>query len=143
MTTMPPPPRLSPEQLAEIVTMLELEESISTPMAKKLLAVLIRSTDDTGSRNETAATVTSPREVAAQRGWRLVTDSEALQRVCRQVIADHPRQLHDYLQGHTNVFRLFVGRAMKATKGNAHPERLHEALQDVLDRIQHNEQPPP
>lgn len=143
MTTMPPPPRLSPEQLAEIVTMLELEESISTPMAKKLLAVLIRSTDDTGSRNETAATVTSPREVAAQRGWRLVTDSEALQRVCRQVIADHPRQLHDYLQGHTNVFRLFVGRAMKATKGNAHPERLREALQDVLDRIQHNEQPPP
>jgi aspartyl-tRNA(Asn)/glutamyl-tRNA(Gln) amidotransferase subunit B len=131
-------PPIAPAQLAEVVSML-LEETISTSMAKKLVSSIVAS-------NATAASSLSPRRLAEERGWQLVADREALSRICRRVLQDHPQQTAEYYdndggsddarqqnKNRQRLTKLFMGKAMAASGGNAHPERLQEVLRDVLD----------
>ena len=120
--------RVDGKQLGEIVTMLVVEETISTTMAKKLLALLF-SKDRYGA---------SPREVAKEEGFQLITDADELRQLCRAVIANHPEELAVYKRGGKFVIKmkkLFTGKSMGHSKGNAHPERLRDALDEVLDEL--------
>lgn len=111
------------QQLGELVG-LQLEGSISSTMAAKILAVLFK--EEIG-RN--------PSDVANERGYKLISDPEVLRDICRETISNFPKQLDDYKKGGKFVQKMkkfFVGKAMALSKGNAHPERLHEALGDVL-----------
>jgi aspartyl-tRNA(Asn)/glutamyl-tRNA(Gln) amidotransferase subunit B len=119
---------VSGKQLGELAVMLLVEESISTTMAKKLLSLLFTANEQSKS----------PREVAAEHGFRLVTNTEDLRQLCRNVIANHPRELDVYQRGGKFVIKmkkLFTGKAMVASEGNAHPERLRDALEHVLEEI--------
>jgi aspartyl-tRNA(Asn)/glutamyl-tRNA(Gln) amidotransferase subunit B len=115
------------EQLGEIVVLLT-QEAISSTMAKKLLAVLYHE-EETG---------TSPSKVAAARGFELVTDPVELRDLCRDVLTSHPDEVLVYQRGGKFVgkmIKLFTGKAMAASRGNAHPERLREALLEVLEEV--------
>jgi aspartyl-tRNA(Asn)/glutamyl-tRNA(Gln) amidotransferase subunit B len=115
------------EQLGEIVVLLT-RNTISNTMAKKLLAVLYHE-EETG---------VSPSKVAEARGFELVTDPEQLRDLCRNVMTSHPDELLVYQRGGKFVgkmIKLFTGKAMAASQGNAHPERLREALLEVLEEV--------
>jgi len=61
-----------------------------------------------------------------------------LRQICLQVIHDHPEKLELYQKGGkfvTKMLKLFTGKAMAASKGNAHPERLQETLSEVLEEL--------
>jgi aspartyl-tRNA(Asn)/glutamyl-tRNA(Gln) amidotransferase subunit B len=166
-----PPPPLAPAQLAEIVLMLQ-EDTISTSMAKKLLSSIVTlnnsmASSAIGSEDPTSAPAThvslSPRRLAKERGWQLITDREELIRICRCVLQDQPEQVVEYHDSNDNdydvrdskspskdapryhrqkqqrkknrqkLIKLLMGKAMAASGGNAHPERLQEALREVLE----------
>jgi aspartyl-tRNA(Asn)/glutamyl-tRNA(Gln) amidotransferase subunit B len=115
------------EQLGEIVVLLT-RNTISNTTAKKLLAVLYHE-EETG---------VSPSKVAAARGFELVTDPEQLREFCRNVMTSHPDEVVVYQRGGKFVgkmIKLFTGKAMAASRGNAHPERLREALLEVLEEV--------
>ena len=115
-------------QLGELVAMLQ-EEFISTTQAKKILTILYQEESTFGL---------SPRELAQQRGLQLITDANQLEQLCRETIEQFPEQLEQYKKGGKHVIKMkkfLVGKAMALSRGNAHPERIHEALEEVLEEV--------
>jgi aspartyl-tRNA(Asn)/glutamyl-tRNA(Gln) amidotransferase subunit B len=113
-------------QLGALIALL-LQGTISTTMAKKLLVLLYH--EEVGG---------IPSEVAKKHGLQLISDTVELRRLCRATMEDYPDQLDQYRKGGKHVFKMkkfLVGKAMASSQGNAHPERLHEALDDVLEEV--------
>ncbi|KAI2499734.1 GatB/GatE catalytic domain [Fragilaria crotonensis] len=119
---------VSPSQLGELVVLLE-EGTVSTPMGKKLLVAMYK--EDIGR---------SPREIADERDWKVISDLDQLKRICRAVVNDTANmlQVEQYKTGGREAQRIkkfFVGKIMAASRGNAHPELLQDALDEVLDEV--------
>jgi aspartyl-tRNA(Asn)/glutamyl-tRNA(Gln) amidotransferase subunit B len=130
-------------QLGLLVALI-LEGTVSTTMAKKILHELYHASseyttvNDEDDNDSTTTTIT-PRDIAMAKGWQLMTDPGELHDLCHGVVHDpkHAKQLSQYQQGGKKVWKLskfFVGKAMAMSKGNAHPERLQEALEQVLSQ---------
>jgi aspartyl-tRNA(Asn)/glutamyl-tRNA(Gln) amidotransferase subunit B len=75
------------EQLGEVVALLA-ERTISNTMAKQLLKILHNK--EHGKK---------PRPVASERGFQLITDPEALAKLCRDVINESPEKMERYKLG--------------------------------------------
>jgi aspartyl-tRNA(Asn)/glutamyl-tRNA(Gln) amidotransferase subunit B len=118
--------KVSAKQLGEVVALLE-EGTISNTMAKQLLRILY--TEDIDRE---------PRVVANEKGFQLITDPDELAVICREVIDDSPEELERYKLGGKfarKITKFFLGKAMAASRGNAHPERLNEVLMEVLQEV--------
>ena len=119
---------VSGQQLGDVVA-LQLQGTISTTMSRKLLGVLY---------HDPAAQGRPPSEVAEQHGLQLIADAEALRAICRETLQQHPESLEQYQKGGKHVTKMnkfLVGKAMAHSRGNAHPERLREALEEVLEEL--------
>jgi len=119
---------VSGKQLGELVVLL-LDGTISTPMGKKILRAMFY--DDIGKH---------PRDIAEARNWKVISDAATLERICRDVVMDpaNAKQLEQYKKGGKQIQKMekfFVGKTMGAAGGNAHPELLRDALQNVLQEI--------
>lgn len=114
------------QQLGEIVA-LQLNGTMSATMSKKLVGILYH--EEHGRR---------PSQVAQERGLQLISDMEALRNICRDIIDLNPESLEQYKKGGKHVIKMkkfLVGKSMAHSHGNAHPERLHDALEDVLEEL--------
>mmetsp|Transcript_3357 Transcript_3357/g.5097 ORF Transcript_3357/g.5097 Transcript_3357/m.5097 type:complete len:614 (-) Transcript_3357:20-1861(-) len=119
---------VSGAQLGELAVMLE-EGVISTPLGKKLLATLFEK--EIGK---------NPRDVAEERGWKVVSNQDELLNLCRDVIlaAENERFLALYKAGgkqRRKMTKLFMGKAMGASQGRADPQMLQDTLETVLEEI--------
>ena len=117
---------VSGKQLGELAA-LQITGTISATMAKRLLHILFH--EEVGRQ---------PEKVAKERGLELISDVERLRTICREAIDQHPDTLQKYKKGGkhvTKMKKLLVGKAMAHSQGNAHPERIHEALEDVLQEL--------
>ncbi len=70
--------------------------------------------------------------VIAERGLRQITDTGAIEKSIRDVMAANPGQLADYRAGKDKLFGFFVGQVMKATAGKANPAQVNELLKKLL-----------
>jgi aspartyl-tRNA(Asn)/glutamyl-tRNA(Gln) amidotransferase subunit B len=111
--------QLSPGGLASFVQMVEAGQ-LSSAQAKKLLPVLLAEGGDAAQQAQALGLVQ-------------ISDDTALSTLIAQVLADHPKQLADYRSGKDKLFGFFVGQVMKATQGNANPERLNALLKQALE----------
>ena len=116
---------VSASQLGELLVLLE-EGTVSTPMAKKLLIAMYK--EDIGR---------SPRQIANERNWKVITDMVELKRICREVVnaSENASQLEQFKSGGSGIRRIknfFIGKIMAASRGNAHPELLQDALDSIL-----------
>lgn len=116
---------VSGPQLGELMVLI-IERTLSTTMAKKTLDVMY--SDEVGK---------SPRVIAIERNWKMVSDLSLLKDLCRQVIQDpkHESNLGQYRKGGKHVTKMekfFMGNAMIESRGNADPELLRHALKEVL-----------
>jgi Asp-tRNA(Asn)/Glu-tRNA(Gln) amidotransferase B subunit len=127
---------VTPRQLGTVVRMVQ-EGLVSNTMAKTLLSILYEYPKDT-----------CPRRVAAERRWTLIVDATQLQQLCLDVMAQHPDEVRVYHRGGkfvTKMLKLFTGKAMAESRGQAHPERLAEVLAECLahSTVQPLSQPEP
>lgn len=116
---------LQGRQLGILASMLQ-EEGISSTQSKKLLRLLY---EDSPEKD--------PRDLAREKGFELITDTEALRQLVESVVDSHPNELDVYRKGGkymTKMTKLFTGKAMSASRGNAHPERLVEIVHEVLKK---------
>jgi aspartyl-tRNA(Asn)/glutamyl-tRNA(Gln) amidotransferase subunit B len=65
---------------------------------------------------------------------------DELVQLCKSVVRDpnNSKQLEQYKQGGKNLWKLekfFVGKIMGQSNGNAHPEKMKEALKLVLEQL--------
>jgi aspartyl-tRNA(Asn)/glutamyl-tRNA(Gln) amidotransferase subunit B len=107
-----------------------VEGSISTTMAKKILNLMYH--------EELAK---SPRLIAEERNLQVITDLDTLEEICKQVIEQHDSQLEQYKKGGKHVRKMkkfFLGKAMAHSRGNAQPELLSDALDEMLEKLAPN-----
>ena len=124
---------ITARQLGEIVQMI-LSEQISYTMAKQLIQILSSSEYNTTTARKEATHV-SPREVAQAQNIQLITDADTLRQLCTTEMLKHPDEVQVYQKGGKFIMKmekLFIGKVMSATRGNAHPERLRDIVVECL-----------
>jgi len=117
------------QRLGALIAMLA-NDLLTTPMAKKVLAIMYKEEDSQSH----------PKDIAKVNGWEVISDMETLIQLCQSVVLDSKNagQLEQYKLGGKKVWKIekfFVGKIMGASKGNAHPERMKEALSVVLSKV--------
>jgi aspartyl-tRNA(Asn)/glutamyl-tRNA(Gln) amidotransferase subunit B len=75
-------------------------------------------------------------EIVAAEGLAQVSDSDALEEACRQVVAAHPEEVARFNAGSPKLMGFFVGGVMKATGGKANPKTVNEILRRLLAKPQ-------
>jgi aspartyl-tRNA(Asn)/glutamyl-tRNA(Gln) amidotransferase subunit B len=60
-------------------------------------------------------------------------DTSALEKITDEIIAANPKQVEQYRAGKKTVVGFFVGKVMKASKGQANPQMVNELLTKKLD----------
>lgn len=119
---------VSSAQLGELVVMLQ-EGVVTTTLGRKILASIFE--------NKIGK---SPRAVAEEQGWKVVSNQDELLSLCRGIILADENEpfLTKYKKGGKQVrkmTKLFMGKAMSASQGCADPEMLRDALDKALEEI--------
>jgi aspartyl-tRNA(Asn)/glutamyl-tRNA(Gln) amidotransferase subunit B len=95
------------------------QNEITGAIAKRVLAKMF----ETGK---------SAAEVIASEGLSPISDTESLERICREIIAKNSANAEKYRAGNEGVFKFFVGQVMKETKGRANPQTVNKLLLELL-----------
>ncbi len=59
-------------------------------------------------------------------------DTETLNKIVNEVLAENPTQVADYKSGKESMFMFFVGQCMKKSKGAGNPGIFQELLKEIL-----------
>ncbi len=112
---------VSPARLAALLQLLE-DGAVNQTSAKKVLAEMFASGKD------------APSIVAAQ-GLDQVSDREAIESWVVQVLADHPEELGEYLEGKQAIANWLFGQVMRRAGGRANPRVVRDALERRLAEL--------
>ena len=109
---------VKPAALAELLAKIE-KGQITAASGKKVFATMF----DTGK---------SAAEIIAAEGLAQITDTGAIEKIAREVVAKSPDNAAKYRAGSEGVFKYFVGQIMRETRGQANPQAVNEILKRVL-----------
>jgi aspartyl-tRNA(Asn)/glutamyl-tRNA(Gln) amidotransferase subunit B len=109
---------VEPAALADLLTTIEKGE-ITAASGKKVFATMF----ETGKRAG---------DIIAAEGLAQITDTSAIEKIAREVVAKSPDNLAKYRAGNEGVFKFFVGQVMRETRGQANPQAVNEILKRVL-----------
>ncbi len=76
-----------------------------------------------------------PAEVVARLGMQQVTDTGAVEAICRRVIEQSPKQAEQLRAGNTKLLGYLVGQVMKESKGAANPQLVNDLLKKLLGLV--------
>jgi aspartyl-tRNA(Asn)/glutamyl-tRNA(Gln) amidotransferase subunit B len=110
--------RLTPGYLAQIIKLVDAG-TVNTNTGKALL----QKVQDSGR---------SPDEIVQAEGLAKVSDVDAIQAVCTEVLAENPDQAASYRGGKTTLMGWFVGQVMKKSRGKADPQLAKSVLEELL-----------
>lgn len=110
--------KLTPENFAEFITLLA-DGKLTGPKGLEVLGKML----DDGA---------DPSHVMEELGATRMDDVSALQSVVETIVAENPKETERYKNGETKLMQFFVGQVMKATKGNADPEKTASVIKSVL-----------
>ena len=71
-------------------------------------------------------------EVIEKLGLKQVSDDGAILKIIDEVIANNQDKVEQYKSGKDKLFGFFVGQTMKASKGQANPQKVNELLKSKL-----------
>jgi aspartyl-tRNA(Asn)/glutamyl-tRNA(Gln) amidotransferase subunit B len=67
-------------------------------------------------------------------GLKQISDASAIESIVDQVLAANARLVEEFRAGKDKAFNALVGQAMKATRGNANPQQVHQILGAKLEK---------
>ncbi|MNY11911.1 Aspartyl/glutamyl-tRNA(Asn/Gln) amidotransferase subunit B [compost metagenome] len=112
--------KVLPEQLADVINMVD-DKKISQQIAlQQLLPELMKSPDADAI------------ELAAKLNLLIEDNGSELSAFVDEVLAKYQAQVEAYKKGKKGVLGLFVGDVMKLAKGKADPQKINQLLQDKL-----------
>jgi aspartyl-tRNA(Asn)/glutamyl-tRNA(Gln) amidotransferase subunit B len=109
---------VSAEHLGELVALINKGE-LSGKLAKEILPKMFESGD-------------SPSSIMEREGLKQISDAGALEKLVDEAIAANPKQVEQYKAGKTALLGFLVGQVMKASRGQANPAAVNEALKSKL-----------
>lgn len=111
-----------PTQMAQMLQRIE-DGTITKKIAKELFAAIWE------------ANSTDPQladKIIAERGWKPISDTRALEVIVDQVLAANPKSVEQFRAGKEQAINALIGQAMKASRGQANPAQLTELLRQKL-----------
>lgn len=109
---------LSPERFVELLQLVH-NGTISLKVAKEIFP-------------EVYAGEKTASQLVKEKGLQQVSDDGTLQHLIQDVLEKHPKQVEQYRGGKEAVLGFLVGQIMKASKGKANPQKVHELLRQAL-----------
>lgn len=109
---------VSPKSLARLIALID-NGMISGKLAKDVF-------------REMFATGKDPQTIITEKKWALVSDSSEIEKIIDEIILQNPEQQKQYKNGKQQVFGFFVGKVMKAMKGQANPQIVNDLLKKKL-----------
>ena len=110
---------VTPEHLGRLLAMIDTG-AISGKIGKQVLTEVYRTGKDPGA-------------IVEEKGWVQIQDTSELEGIVDEVIAANPSEVEKYRAGKKKVLGFFVGQVMKATRGQANPQRVNELLRSRLE----------
>jgi aspartyl-tRNA(Asn)/glutamyl-tRNA(Gln) amidotransferase subunit B len=109
---------VTPEALADLLLKIERNE-ITGAIAKRVFRMMVES-------GKSAA------ESIAAEGLSPISDTESVEKICREVIAKNTDNVAKYRGGNEGVFKFFIGQVMRETRGRANPQTVNDILRRLL-----------
>ncbi len=81
---------------------------------------------------EMFATGGDPQAIVKEKGLEQVSDTGAIEAICDEVIAAHPKPVEDYKAGNPASINFLKGQVMRLSKGKANPKLVGEILERKL-----------
>jgi aspartyl-tRNA(Asn)/glutamyl-tRNA(Gln) amidotransferase subunit B len=72
--------------------------------------------------------------VIAEEHMAQVADTGAIEAIVRDILAEHPQAVEDYMNGKSNALGWLMGQVMKKSKGRANPSIATELLKRELGK---------
>jgi aspartyl-tRNA(Asn)/glutamyl-tRNA(Gln) amidotransferase subunit B len=109
---------VSPEALDELVNLIDSGQ-ISGKQGKEVFAEMFAS-----GKNATA--------IVKEKGIEQLSDSNAIEKLCDEVIAANPKPVADFKNGNVGSLNFLKGQVIKLSKGKANPQLVGEILEKKL-----------
>ena len=109
---------VAPQALADLLHLIE-EGTLSGKMGKSVFQKMVKSGKGAG-------------EIVKQEGLEQVTDTAAIEKLCREVLQKNADKVEQYKKGKTALFGFFVGQVMKASRGQANPQQVNATLKQLI-----------
>lgn len=129
--------------MTEVLRMLNEQQKniIDCPIQPVQLAQMIKLIDGGTISGKIAKTVfqemwssgKNPEVIVKEKGLVQISDDSAIDKIIDEVIGANAQAAADYRGGKTKLFGFFVGQVMKASKGQANPEKVNELLKKKLE----------
>ena len=113
--------KISPAGIVELIRLVDAKE-VNQATAREVLTIMLKS-------GQTAT------EIVTQKALQIVSDSNFIQARIRQVLADHPEEVGQYLKGKETLIHWFFGQVMALTKGKADPAILKREIEIELEKL--------
>jgi aspartyl-tRNA(Asn)/glutamyl-tRNA(Gln) amidotransferase subunit B len=110
---------VTPEQLAKMIQLID-KGIISGKIAKAIFLEVWNDPKD-------------PEIIVKEKGLVQISDDGAIEKIIEEVLRANPQPVTEYRSGKTRLFGFFVGQVMKASKGQANPEKVNELLKKKLE----------
>jgi aspartyl-tRNA(Asn)/glutamyl-tRNA(Gln) amidotransferase subunit B len=110
--------KITPENFAEFIVLI-FQEKISSSGAQKVLEEMLKTGVD-------------PSHIIESNDLAQVSDSETLDKMVEEVIAENPQPAADFKAGKEASLQFLVGQMMKKTKGKANPKVVADILRSKL-----------
>jgi aspartyl-tRNA(Asn)/glutamyl-tRNA(Gln) amidotransferase subunit B len=112
---------LSPEHLAELISLIDIGKLSFSVASQRLLPVLV----------ETGA---APLQAAVEHNLIMDQDAAGLEPIILEILERYPDKVQEYKAGKKGLLGLFVGEVMKATKGKANPKDANRLVTEALEK---------
>ncbi len=104
--------------LGELVALINKGE-LSGKLAKEILPKMFETSE-------------APSVIMEREGLKQISDTGALEKIVKDVLAANPKQVEQYKSGKTAVMGFLVGQVMKASRGQANPGAVTDVLKAKL-----------
>ena len=109
-----------PEHLAHLIALIHRKE-LSSRLAKDVLERMVETGEDLEA-------------IIRDGGVRVMRDTDALKAVAKNILAQEPKAAEDFRNGKVNALQFLVGKGMAETKGQADPDELRSAFQELIGK---------
>ena len=109
---------VTPKDFSVLISMIAKDE-ITDQIGRTVLEIMF----ETGRE---------PEAIIEERGLRPIQDTELLETVLDEVMAENPEIVVQITEGETKPIDFFIGQVMKKTSGKANPKKVRELIQKIL-----------